>query len=925
MDTRYQRKGPVRALIALALATLATSVSAATIHVPADYSTIGEAIAAASTGDSVLVAPDTYSGPGNVGINFGGKDLVVLGTGGAAQTIIDGTGTAAYGWRFDNGETVACEVRDFTFQGFANDSWDLCALCCDGASPTFRDLWLCDNGWSVGPDSWSSAMFLANGAAPVITDCEFRGNFNSNGGALSCMIGAHPVLTNVTFIENRGMRGAAVYIRGDCAAEFHACRFLDNLAESHWLNDSDHSPGQGAVYCRDATGVLFEDCLFAGNHAEYDPPFEPWDPYGNPGLGGALHARNSTLTLRRCTLHGNSAETFEGTAKGGGLYCGLGCSVTLEQTIVASAIEGGGVYVLDPAAIVTLTCCDIWNNTDGNYLGQISDQTGINGNISECPRFCDAQTGDYTLAPNSACLPANNDCGLQIGAFGQGCDTPIYLIAGVIRGALGDLVGGIEIQGAPWPLATNVEGEYILTVAAGWSGTLTPVSSYLTFEPPSRSYAGLAADQLDQDFLAISDVLKEVPTEYATIQLAIDQSLSGDTILVAPGTYTGTGNQDIELRGIDLVVLGAGGAAQTIIDCQSSGRAFHIHAGETNAALVQGFTIRNGHIDYPVSEGDPAGGGVKTDGASPTMRDLRIENCIAYDTIRCFGGGIYCGEGQPVLADIVVTGCESQYGAGMYFRYCDATVSGVAVFDNQALAWGHGTGIGIEGSTVSLTQATIVANGGGSDGAIYMRGGGNTDIDNSLIAYAVSSGGIYLADDGTTATVTCCDVYGNAGGDYLGALPDQTGINGNISADPLFCDPAAGDFTVATGSPCLPENNDCGVQMGAYGEGCSGGTAAPEEAPPAVVTLAANHPNPFNPETAIRFGLPADAAVDLEIFDVAGRRVATLLVGEALPAGWHTVTWRGRDDAGRALASGVYLYRLRAGGQVRVNKMTLLK
>ena len=96
-------------------------------------------------------------------------------------------------------------------------------------------------------------------------------------------------------------------------------------------------------------------------------------------------------------------------------------------------------------------------------------------------------------------------------------------------------------------------------------------------------------------------------------------------------------------------------------------------------------------------------------------------------------------------------------------------------------------------------------------------------------------------------------------------------------------------------------------------------------AAPAAFSLAAPHPNPFNPKTTLRFALPRSAAVDLAIFDVSGRRVARLVAGETLPAGQHAVDWEGRDEAGRALPSGVYFARFAAGGFTAEQKLVLLR
>ncbi|MEZ4387343.1 MAG: C25 family cysteine peptidase [Candidatus Krumholzibacteriia bacterium] len=93
---------------------------------------------------------------------------------------------------------------------------------------------------------------------------------------------------------------------------------------------------------------------------------------------------------------------------------------------------------------------------------------------------------------------------------------------------------------------------------------------------------------------------------------------------------------------------------------------------------------------------------------------------------------------------------------------------------------------------------------------------------------------------------------------------------------------------------------------------------------PRTVTLSGNFPNPFNPSTMIRFALPAAQDVELAVFDVRGHKVRTLVHG-ALAAGHHEVTWQGRDDAGRQVASGTYVYRLVTEGGQQVRKMVLVK
>ena len=93
---------------------------------------------------------------------------------------------------------------------------------------------------------------------------------------------------------------------------------------------------------------------------------------------------------------------------------------------------------------------------------------------------------------------------------------------------------------------------------------------------------------------------------------------------------------------------------------------------------------------------------------------------------------------------------------------------------------------------------------------------------------------------------------------------------------------------------------------------------------PLTFALAEAYPNPFNPQTTIKFSLPTASNVRLEIYGLDGRRVA-ILVNDELGPGAHEAIWRGRDDSGRAAASGVYFTKLTAGSLSQVRKMTLMK
>ncbi len=102
-------------------------------------------------------------------------------------------------------------------------------------------------------------------------------------------------------------------------------------------------------------------------------------------------------------------------------------------------------------------------------------------------------------------------------------------------------------------------------------------------------------------------------------------------------------------------------------------------------------------------------------------------------------------------------------------------------------------------------------------------------------------------------------------------------------------------------------------------------TSVEDGLPPTEFSLGQNYPNPFNPTTTIAFSIPTEANVTLEIFNVLGVKVRTLVKDQRMAAAVHQRVWDGKDDAGMSLPSGIYLYRIQAGSFVASKKMTLMK
>ena len=197
-------------------------------------------------------------------------------------------------------------------------------------------------------------------------------------------------------------------------------------------------------------------------------------------------------------------------------------------------------------------------------------------------------------------------------------------------------------------------------------------------------------------------------------------------------------------------------------------------------------------------------------------------------------------------------------------------------------------------------------------------------ISTTIIAFGIQGQGLWWDGSGTIQLANV-DIFGNAGGDWVGPIAGQFGISGNLSLDPLFRRPAAGDYTLDGLSPCLPVNNPQGVQIGAHGWGC--GTTTVVEAPLTDATRArrlGSYPNPFNPRTTITFRLDQPGRARLTLHDVTGRLIRCL-ADETFGDGDHRVFWDGRDGAGNAVASGTYLAVMRTATGEATHKLVLLR
>ncbi|OQX20370.1 MAG: hypothetical protein BWK80_35775, partial [Desulfobacteraceae bacterium IS3] len=325
-------------------------------------------------------------------------------------------------------------------------------------------------------------------------------------------------------------------------------------------------------------------------------------------------------------------------------------------------------------------------------------------------------------------------------------------------------------------------------------------------------------------------------TPFKTIQAAIDAASDGDIVIVANGTYTGTGNKNLDFNGKAITVRSANGAENCIIDCENDGRGFYFHNGEGENSVVSGFTVIKGRVVL--------GGGIFCEGASPTVIGCIFSNNSAEDappdTAGRGGGMANYNNSNPTVRNCIFTNNSAmQGGGGMMNAWSSPTVSD-CVFENNSATLSSGGGMNNSGNSNPIIANCVFSNNTSvSFGGGMLNNGTNPTITNCVFNgnYAeISCGGVYNANNTTATLVNCTFINNNAVREGGGICDDDGnssvtnsifwgnsvtifeshqiygspavtytlvqggfGGEGNIDADPLFVD----DYHLSDSSPCI--------------------------------------------------------------------------------------------------------------------------
>lgn len=297
-----------------------------------------------------------------------------------------------------------------------------------------------------------------------------------------------------------------------------------------------------------------------------------------------------------------------------------------------------------------------------------------------------------------------------------------------------------------------------------------------------------------------------VPSVQPTIQAGINAAGPGDTVLVGPGTYTGPSNRNLDFGGKSIVLRSSAGPATTIIDCQHLARGIRFHTGEQAAAVVQGFTIRNG-----LANGTLGGGILVESGANPTIRSCRFEsnqantggavavtgsavlsNCeFSENTAANYGGGMYAESGVVQVMGCAFIGNGAGLGAGFYASFgAVATLADCNFTEN--IAANLAGGVHASASVIEIRRCSFLRNAGKHGAGAYLLESSAT-VDSCTFTFntATHSGGGLHAEEVDPLTVTECTFQSNAALDVLFQFPSGGGglyLESHSVSNPLIAD-----------------------------------------------------------------------------------------------------------------------------------------
>ncbi|MCP4291824.1 MAG: T9SS type A sorting domain-containing protein [bacterium] len=424
---------------------------AAVINVPADYTNIHDAVQAAQTGDTVLVAAGTYNdcthpteGPESTPACVIMKSGVTLRGAGPELTIIDAQ-EAGRGIFIEG--VSDCSVENLQVTGAYAAIY--------GAGLLIRQV---DSSVEISDvrvtGCTDGGVVTINYSHPVLRRVTMDHNEAKQGGGLAIEEDSNPSVIDCIVDNNEAPSGAGIFIRQNCEPTIDGTVVKNNTINANWgngggisvqsssptitnceiLNNTTLGYGGGIAFLDNSTGLM-EDCLIKGNNASFtysqgggvstqtsSPIFRRVviaenTASGYYAEGGGLDISfGPAPTLESCTIVGNSTS---GNGFGGGIAIQWNANPIIDKCIISGSTAGQGIFCSSATPVVS--CTNIFGNAGGDDVCG----TDNGGNFSADPLFCGIEGSEYNLNSNSPCAPGNHPGGLcdgeLIGAKTAGC------------------------------------------------------------------------------------------------------------------------------------------------------------------------------------------------------------------------------------------------------------------------------------------------------------------------------------------------------------------------------------------------------------------------------------------------------------------------------------------------------------------------
>ena len=717
----------------------------------AAFKKVQEGVDAASDGDTVIVAQGTYV----ESVRFKGKNVVLRSTDPldpsvVAQTIIDGKKI----WPvivFDGIESERCALSGFTIRnGVAGYG--------GGIFGTRHNRATIQNNVITGNSAlWGAGVLSCDG---LISNNIIKGNSAGQyGGGLAYCNG---IIENNTISNNSAQEGGGLaYCHGS----------IQNNTISH--NSVTHYGG-GLSGCE---GVI-QNNRIEGNSAE--------NGAGVYHCGGRLV---NNLIIRNSAVHG------------GGIYhCG---GAIQNNTITGNSADYGGGICLCPATIRNNI---IWGNTarlaqDELYETNVPSFScirgwtgGGTGNISDDPRFVDADAGDYRLGDDSPCI----DTGINHYWF----TWPHRDFAGNSR-----LVGSRVDMGCYEHGATlDSDGDLF----SDEEETHRSTDPYKADSDGDSLRDGLEVIRRSDPLAVTVPRIIKVPSDARTIQRALSFAVNGDEIVVSPGTYP----ENIHLCGTDVILRSSNPddptvVASTIIDGSGLGPTVSFTGDETPGCVLSGFTITGGSAKD--------GGGVYGGGEGRRCHATIQKNVIRHNTAYSGAGGSFCD--GVIRNNRIFSNYAQRAGGGL--SHCRGRIEGNLIAGNIGTIWGGG----LKDCPGLIQNNTIVSNSALGGGWPWFAGfGGGLHECPGIIRNCIFWGNTAQAGSqvhtASTPTYSCIqdwtDGEGLSPSGYEGNIASDD--KGNIAQAPAFVDPDGpdndpstyddNDYRLSPDSPCIDAGDD---------------------------------------------------------------------------------------------------------------------